>query len=232
MALSRDRFPKSKKQKRLPRRCEGESVARPLLSFLNPRKDFRLERTDRGVVKRDFVTHEPRSNLHEVVRGLKRLDEMRRKIDSRSPPHEQMPARRLLKKHAEILSARLGKYATRPGIAVNETFLVGVRGSGEPLEVRGMWEGKDFYKWVDQSTGQESFNLEEWRGYFALKEIINRRWLWRLRICVGCRKHWLWAKARNQECCSARCRKVKSRSQEAKHQRKANRKFRLRKIGK
>lgn len=219
MTISRNARRKSKKTNRRARRSEGEDIAKPLLSFLNPRKEFRLERTGRGVVKRDLVVHERGSHLHKILRGWKRLDRMRRTIDSRSLPHEHRHTRRRCIQLAEILSIRMGKFATRPGVITNELHLVGVgqRGSGEGFEYRSSWDGDDFYKWVRHPVGITSFSLEETQAFFAFEEIIKRRWLWKLRLCIGCREKWFWVKQRNQECCSPSCKQTKWRQR-----RKAN----------
>jgi hypothetical protein len=221
MAISRDNSRKAKKKQRRARECEGENIAKPLISFLNPRVDFRLERTHRGTVKRDFVIHDPASNLHEIVRGLEQLQKMAREINLSSLPHEHQHARRRAKKLAGIISIRISKYATRDAIRTNELELFGIgqRGSGQGFEVRRSWAGKDFFRWEEQPVEQTTFSLIETAAFLALKELGKRGLLSKLRLCVSCGA-WLWAKQMNQECCSDRCRKAKSRSQEANERRK------------
>lgn len=225
MRKVRDIVRKSKKNKPRAWRSEGEIIAKPLLSFLNPRIDFPIpKRLDKGEpLKNDRVTHEPDSNLHEIVRGFKQLDFMKRKFDSRSrwPDEKERRWRRRCEKIAGILSTRMAKYASRPAVMTNERYLVAVDQPDVGMEMRNTWDGDDFYRWLKHPVDQLPFNMIEVQAFYAFEEIIKQRMLWRLRNCFACGA-WMWRRKINHDCCSGRCRKAKSRSEEMKRRRKAN----------
>jgi hypothetical protein len=228
MPKERDIVRKSKKKKRRAWRCEGENIAKSLINFLNPRIDFPIpkRRGKSEPLNYDRVTHDPGSNLHEIVRGFQQLDRMKRKFDSRSlwPDEIERRWRRRCEKIAGILSVRMAKYASRPAVMTNERYLVAIEKPDGGMEMRYTWEGDDFYKWVKHPVEQITFSLIELQALDALEEIIKRRWLWHLRNCFGCGA-WMWAKKINNECCSDRCRKAKQRSEEMKRRRKANEEY-------
>jgi hypothetical protein len=230
MTLKCDTSRKSKKKKQRVRTFEGENIAKSLISFLNPRIDFPFPKR-RGKSKplnNDRVTHDPGSNLHEIVRGFQQLDSMTRNFDPRSiwPDENERRCRRRCNKIAGILSARMAKYASRPAVMTNERYLLAAEQPYVAMEMRSTWDGDDFYKWAKHPIEQIPFDLIEIQAFDALEEIIKQRWLWRLRTCEGCGA-WMWARSRTNVSCpgSARCRKAKSRSQQSKDRRKANEEY-------
>jgi hypothetical protein len=230
MSKVRDIVRKSKKKKRRAWRCEGENSAKSLINFLNPRIDFPFPKR-RGKSKplnNDRVTHDPGSNLHEIVRGFQQLDLMTRKFDSRSPWPDQNNRRwrRRCEKIAGILSVRMARYASRPAVMTNERYFLAVEKPHSRMEMRSTWDGDDFYKLVKHPVEQIPFSLIELQAFHALEQIIKQRWLWHLRKCFACGA-WMWRRKINHDCCSDRCRKAKSRSEERKRLRKANEEYYL-----
>jgi hypothetical protein len=201
-------------------RGKGEDIARPLIFFLNPRIDFPEAQVPIG--PRNPVTSD-RSNLHKLVRALKLIDLVAGRLNPGSLWHEEQHARRRCVRLAEFISELQSKYAWRDGVVTNERHLIAMSKPDSGFEMRRAWEGKDFYKFVKHPVASDSFSPIETEAFYALREVLNQGWLWRLKMCLGCGA-WFWARKVDQECCSKspRCVQLKWRSPEMKNRRKAN----------